>query len=261
MDPRTRYTDELEIYESLADQVRSSVMTAMPVRVIKDADGHTVSIQPTMKAVFRKEDGSLQQVDYPPITDAPIQFSGGGGVTSTHPVKQDDEGIALFMARSMDAWHQQGGTQAQIDARVADLSDAVYIPGIRSTPRKLPKFNPDAHEMRSDDGKHVVSLHPQKGVTVSVDDGKHTLAFDKDTGISMKSGMAIAMESAKGFALKGDLNVKGKVSPSGGLFGSVFQGMAGGAMVLLVALLASQVRAIPEPVQRAAYTLTALVSR
>lgn len=262
MDARTRFHDDVELLEALADQVRGRIMVAMPVRVTKDADGHTVALQPTIKGVVRMPDNSLKQVDYPVIPDAPIQFSGGGGVTTTHPIKADDEGVALFMSRSMDVWHQQGGTQAQVDARIADMSDAVYIPGIRSTPRKLPKFNNEAHEMRSDDGKHVVSLHPTKGVTVSVDDGKHMLSFDTGSGISMKSGMAIAMESAKGFALKGDLSVKGKVTPSAGLFGNVFQGMAGGAMVVLLAgILASHVRTMPEPVQRAVYTLASAIAR
>jgi hypothetical protein len=274
-----------EFVLSILDRRQSEMHTAMPVRVIKDSDGHTVALQPLIKRVMRKPDGSTELIDFPTISDVPVQFASGGGVTTTHPVKEKDEGIAIISSRSFDNWLQSGGEQNQGDARMHDMSDAFYIPGVRSNPRKLNNVSTTSTQMRSDDGKHFTDLHPEKGITHSVDGGKHVVSILKDGGIklaaeggksvidmakgggiSIDSAMSLAVKAARGIDMKGALNVDGKVSSTKPIGGGVFAGVLQGGIGALLAILAMSALQIatsghPEGVQQASYRLAALWSR
>lgn len=114
------------------------VWTAIPVIVTEDtAEGHIVKVQPVIKGKQTDQQGKQTDIEPPVCTEVPIQFSSGGGFTITHPIKKGDEGIAVFGARCIDGWWDKGGLQPQLHGRRHNLSDAMYIPGIRSKPRKL----------------------------------------------------------------------------------------------------------------------------
>lgn len=74
-----------------------------------------------------------------------------------------------------------------IATRAGSQSDGFYIPGVRSTPRKLKNWSGKSTQMRSDDGKHFVDIDPAGTITTSVDGGKHVTTISKDSGISHKS--------------------------------------------------------------------------
>ena len=204
-DLRERGPDLLEIMQSLIDANLAAVMTSIPVKVVKDSDGHTVSLQPLIKSVFRQPDGSDKLVEFPVIQDAPVKFASGGGHTFTHPVKENDEGMALVSMRSMDNWHQQGGVQQPNDARMHDLSDSIYIPGVRSDKRKLEKVSTTSAQFRTDDGDSVVDVSG-KGVVTS---RKNSVVTVDDTGIETKrnsSAVKVTDSSVKTKASKVLLN-------------------------------------------------------
>lgn len=269
MDPRFRWEEGTETLETLADDVLARVRIAIPVKLVEDSDGHTVKLQSLVKAVRRGPDGKLEQISLPPLSDVPIQHGGGGGVTLTHAHKRGDEGIYLFSHRSLDAWWQQGGEQPQVDARMVSHSDGFYLSNVRSTPRKLENVSTSSTQMRSDDGKHMVDLHPQKGITHSVEGGKHVVSILKDNGIthsadngkhvvslsgagiSLKTVTKLAMQAADGMDLKGALKVDGKLTSTQPIGGSVLAGVLGGGigalmgMMITAALLASPMAQTP----------------
>ena len=139
MDRRERWDDLTEIHHTGVERHLDRVWTAMPVAITEDTpDGHIVKLQPTIKGQQRDpKDGTIKHVEMPIITEVPIQYSSGGGFTITHPIKKGDEGLAVFASRCIDGWWDKGGLQPSLDARKHNLSDAIYIPGIRSKPRKL----------------------------------------------------------------------------------------------------------------------------
>ncbi len=185
MDPRFRFDDTTETLEALADDLAARIRISIPVKVTTDSDGHTVALQPLIKAVIKAPDGSLSLSSLPVLSDVPIQYGGGGGVTVTHPHKEGDEGVYLFCHRSIDAWHQQGGEQPQIDARMLSHSDGFYLPNVRSTPRKLQNVSTTSTQVRSDDGKHYSDWNPTTGtITHSVEGGKHVSTVSRDGGIT-----------------------------------------------------------------------------
>lgn len=109
----------------------------LPVHVTADSDGHTVCCQPTVQGQQAGPQGP-QNVDMPSLPrQTPVQFHSGGGFSITLPVKSGDEGMAVFAARAIDGWWDKGGVQPQAEYRRHNLSDAIYIPGVRSRPNQL----------------------------------------------------------------------------------------------------------------------------
>jgi len=166
MDIRERLHDPEEANRAMLDGLQAKIWTALPCVVVSvDDDGQHATFQPAIKSIVRNPDGSTTAVDLPVLTSVPMQFPNGGGVGMTFPVKAGDEAMVVFSARPLDAWQQSGGTQAQIDARMHDLSDGMAMMGFRSTPRALSSVNSDAVEIRTDDGNTLISL---KGDQVQV---------------------------------------------------------------------------------------------
>lgn len=161
-----RIDDPTEAIRTAVLGVLKEVWTVQPAIVQAASDGHTATIQHAINAMITMDDGSVQSQAMPLLSDAPVHFAGGGGVTTTHPIATGDEGIAIHAARNQDGWHQSGGIQDPIDARIHSLSDARYIPGGRSNPRMLsPAPSNTSGQTRSDDGNHVADLHPTNGLT------------------------------------------------------------------------------------------------
>ncbi len=166
-DQRELFHDPEEGFRSAWAGVRSHMYTALPCIVAEDSDGHTVKLQVAIKRTVKDrtyDDTSYE--DFSMLVDVPVQHPGGGGITTTFPIKKGDEILAIFSSRAIDAWHQSGGVQQQIFNRMHSLSDGMALPGWRSTPRKIPNISTEAAQLRTDDLNHVVTLHPQDGLTL-----------------------------------------------------------------------------------------------
>lgn len=175
MDIRERLHDPEESLRAMLDGLQAKMWTALPCVVVSvDDDGQHATFQPAIKSIVRNPDGSTTPVDLPVLTSVPMQFPNGGGVGMTFPVKAGDEAMVVFSARPLDAWQQSGGTQAQIDARMHDLSDGLAMMGFRSSPRALQSVNSDAAEIRTDDGNTVISLKGDQ-VQVKATNSKSTI--------------------------------------------------------------------------------------
>jgi len=174
------------------DGARRSIMTAIPVQVTEDSDGKTVKLRSTIKGQTKDKNGKVTHVDISTFEDVPIHFLGGGGedknsVVTTHPIKKGkdkktaDEGLAIFTMRPHDTWFENGEIQDAQDLRMHNLSDAVFIPGLRSKPRALKNISTTSHQVRSVDAKHTIDQHPANGTTIkSVDkDDKEEDPFNK----------------------------------------------------------------------------------
>lgn len=181
MDIREPIDDFREMIEAALDHRQSQMWTSLPVRIESyDAEKQTVKMLPTVKASVRNaESGKMERIELPQIEDVPVQFAGGGGATMTWPIKKGDEGIAVFSARSFDAWHQSGGTQQQTSARMHDLSDGFFIPGVRAQTRKLKNVSASAVQLRSDDDDAKTSI--------TIDPVNHSITHKVGTGASALS--------------------------------------------------------------------------
>jgi hypothetical protein len=183
MDIRQRYEDADEVLRQLEDNIRARLWTSIPCVVAEDSDGHTVKLQPAIKAVQLMPDGTSKYVDMAPLLDVPVIFAGGGDHFATHPVKKGDEVHASISSRAISAWHQSGGTQPPSSADVHGLSHAVCHPGIRSDPNKLDKYSANSFQVRTRDANSVVDVS-QTSVSAN---RKSTMSMLVDNGMQHDS--------------------------------------------------------------------------
>lgn len=210
MDQRTRYEDLDEAIQTIVEAKLAHLQTSVPCTIVSvNQAKQTCVLQPVTKSVVRNPDGTQKWVSLPQIPDVPLHFPSGGGVTMTFPVKAGDEALAVISSRNYDAWHQNGGEQQQVDLRGHDLSNAFAFVGFKSNPKALSDVSSTSTQIRSDDGKHVVDLHPSNGLTLKSEGT--SIAISKD-GVDITAGYL----KVNGKRVD-DTHVHTGVTPGGGL--------------------------------------------
>lgn len=161
----------------------SSVWTALPGTVQSiDLQKCTCTVQPTIKAFVRQQDGTQVWVQLPILQDVPILFPCVGSFALTLPIAVGDEVLVVFASRCIDAWWQQGGIQIQAELRMHDLSDGFAIPGPRSVPNVLQNISPNTAQLRSADGSTYVEIAQGQVVNIVAPGGLNIQANVNVTG-------------------------------------------------------------------------------
>ncbi len=121
--------------ECVKELIKSCVLdvhTALPARVEKyDYETQKADVKPLLKKKYRNSEVAIE---IPVIPSVPVQWpSAAGGTAYIHlPLAKGDLGIVLMCERSIDTWLSgDGQITATNDSRHHDLSDAVFIPGVR----------------------------------------------------------------------------------------------------------------------------------
>jgi hypothetical protein len=134
------------------------------------ADG-TVTVVPAVRGKLRSVDGTVSDVQLPPLIKVPLLAFGGGGFSITAPVATGDEVLVVIANRCIDGWWSRGGVQSQMDVRMHSLSDGMAIPGLRSAPRALASYAGASLQLRSDDGAMSVSLNAGHVIEITAPGG------------------------------------------------------------------------------------------
>jgi hypothetical protein len=187
LDAREVFDDLGEVIRTAIDTANARVWTSLPVKVLEDSDGFVVKVQPTIQGKrFDRKSGEQKDEDMPVLGKVPVQFAFGGGYGHTHPIKAGDEGIVVFSARMIDSWWDQGSEQPrpQLLQRRHNISDGMYIPGVRSKPRRLGghpdqdaqmagRANGDtapasttSYQIRTEKGDYYIELAPDGAVNI-----------------------------------------------------------------------------------------------
>lgn len=117
----------------------------------------------------------IKPTEIPVLSDVPVVMPRAGGFALTFPVAEGDECLLVFGDNDYGAWWQSSGVQNQVDRRRHDLSDSFAIIGLWSQPNKLVNYEPDAVQLRSDDGSKVVEIRSGSINVITVDDSDITL--------------------------------------------------------------------------------------
>ncbi len=165
------------------------------------------SIQPAIKRIFiarESEEDILIPSDLPLLINVPIIYPRGGGFSLTFPVKQGDECLLVFCERSIDNWHQFGGVKDPIARRFHSLSDAVAYVGLSSLVNKVPNYNANDTELKSDNGNVIFTIREDGTSTL-----KSTVSVTIDTPETTMTGNLTVNGNTK---IDGTLEVDGKVT-------------------------------------------------
>lgn len=126
-------TPELE--QIINSAIRSQLMdfkVCLPVRVEKyNKDRQEVDVQPLLKKQYRLND---KVVSLPIIPSVPVNFtsSNGGKTYIVVPIKVGDLGYVVVCDRSIDKWLSGSGQEVlPEDVRIHNLTDAIFVPGLR----------------------------------------------------------------------------------------------------------------------------------
>lgn len=212
MQTTERYEDWGNVVRQGNERGQSRLWTAMPVIVLTDSDGFTVECVVALKYIETDEFGNVEHKDISKLVDVPVCWPQGGGsekgdkgYAMTFPIKKDDEGIVVFASRCIDSWHELGknksnsnqsqtqqrtiGTppaqtdvaQPLIHTRMHNLSDAMFIPGVRSKPRKMnPKPSITAAQLRTDNQHVYCEVNQERAKLVFASD-KQGQGDEKET--------------------------------------------------------------------------------
>jgi hypothetical protein len=183
----------------------------MPGRIVSyDPTTMTATVQPSIQAMRKSIEGKIEPMDITAIRDVPVHFPGGGGHIMTFPVKEGDECMISFQERSIDNWHQHGGSQQPSDYRKHDINDAIVHVGLRSQPQVPAGVSNDAVQLRSDDGMTSISLNGKSG------------------GVTVKTGGVVTIECSK-LVVTGPIECKAEVTAKhGGPFVTLSQHIQAG---------------------------------
>lgn len=132
---------ERSLADVLISAIRTSqaqVHTALPAKVIKyDAAKQVVDVQPAVKRPIVDSEGNETVESLPQITNVPVAFPRAGDNWLTFPIAAGDFVLLVFAERSIDSWRVKGEESDPQHLRMHSLADAVAIPGVYPSDKKL----------------------------------------------------------------------------------------------------------------------------
>lgn len=144
-----------------------------------DPESRTATIQLAIREKWSIL-GRTLDITPPLLLDVPVYFPGGGGFTLAFPVRAGDECLVVFADSCIDAWHQSGGVQNQMETRRHSLSDGFAFVGFQSKPRAV-STREDALVLTNKDGTASISL-TETGVEIVGFSGSSDTNFLVDGG-------------------------------------------------------------------------------
>lgn len=103
-------------------------------------------------------------MERPPVTDVPVIFPSGGGLSLIYPLAQGDPVLLLFSQRGLDGWKQNYRHSPPPASAPFALSDAIALAGFGSlatTPASA-----TGASLQTDDGQTSVVVEPTGEVNI-----------------------------------------------------------------------------------------------
>lgn len=156
----SRTANESEMLRQVLDNASAKIRVQMPAQVVSfDANKQTIVAQPLVREkIIDRYNGEIQWIQLPQLVDVPVCFPQGGNFVMTMPVQAGDEVVLSFTDTNIDSWWHSGGVQNWNDRRRHDLSDAIALIGVNSTPNVISDILSDGTELRSKDNNSSVTV-------------------------------------------------------------------------------------------------------
>lgn len=159
------YTDVRSLTTLLRLAVGRELMdihTALP-GVVEEYDAATRRARVIPAIPLLLDDGSV--MDRPPITDVPVLFPSGGGLSLLFPLQRNDPVLLLFSQRGLDGF--KVGYRSGLPARgpIFDMSDAMALAGFGALTTS--PASATGTSLQTDDGATSVVVEPSGEVNIT----------------------------------------------------------------------------------------------
>ncbi len=128
-------TDSVTLAQWMRDSLDArlaDVHVALPATVVSyNSERQSVSVQPAVRRGYKTPEGERAAESLPIVNGVPVSFPGSGEFSVTWPIAVGDTGLLIFCEGSIDKWKSYGDEGDPLDDRRFNLSDAVFVPGIR----------------------------------------------------------------------------------------------------------------------------------
>lgn len=131
--------DLMQVLTALEKKIVYNTINCVRIGIVEEfnAENLTVKCKIANKLVTGLTPSGVQETrDYPPIY-AKVQYLGWGEVGITYPIQVGTEGILLFGDREIESWFINGGVNPLSYNRCHEITDAIFICGLRSLPNMI----------------------------------------------------------------------------------------------------------------------------
>lgn len=159
--------------------------------------GHVLAFDPATQlaqiqiGIVRK-DVNGADFEPSPLIEVPVYFM-GGDFSVEYQLDAGNEGFILFSQRCIDGWATTGGIANNPVMRFHDMSDAVFIPGIRSQPNVLSDFENNGIRLRNKTGDHYVWL--KNDGTIELKNDESSILMSPNGESFIKSSVSVTIDT------------------------------------------------------------------
>lgn len=154
--------------------------------------GHVLSFDPSTQLAqvqigILSRDGDGTTYEPAPIAEVPVQTYGHSFVVEV-AIGPGCEGLILFSKKCLDGWITTGGVaQNPVESRAFSVTDAFFIPGLRSMPGAVSAHRNDGIRLRNAAGSQYVWL--KESGDIEATNGAGTIKIAASGDITITGGM------------------------------------------------------------------------
>ena len=150
----TTKVNQTELFKTAFREMMKSVGTNIP--------GHILSFDKTTQ--MAQVQIGVEQISTTgeflkpaPLIEVYVYMPGGNFIVECQ-IDEGTEGLIIFSQRCIDGWTDTGGVAKNPIMRFHDMSDAFFLPGIKSQPNKVSNFENNGVRLRNKDGSNFIWL-------------------------------------------------------------------------------------------------------
>jgi len=150
----TSKVTQTELFKSAFREMMKSVGTNIPGHILSfDKDTQLAQVQIGIEQL----DVNGKRFEPSPLIEVYVYMGGGDYLIETQ-IDEGTEGLIIFSQRCIDGWSDTGGVAKNPILRFHDLSDAFFLPGLRSQPNKIASFQNNGIRLRDKAGDNYIWL-------------------------------------------------------------------------------------------------------
>jgi hypothetical protein len=130
-----------------------SLRVCLPGKIVHVTNSYSVDIQPLLQSQYNS---SQSPVTLPVLPGVPVSMPCGADFAVQFPLAVGDCGLLVFADRSIDTWLAGSGDLADPkDARLHDITDAIFIPGLLTDTQGAARANDTTDMVLQNGAGHV----------------------------------------------------------------------------------------------------------